>query len=109
MDPLRYVPTEGASFAYLSNSPLVRFKPNSIYSYVPFSQTRGGQNGKFTFTPDANYYGPAVITYTVTDTGDPVGTAGNTLTSAPATVTVTAVPPADGPGFPLTVHAIELL
>src|SRR5206468_2842170 len=36
-------------------------------------------------------------TYTVTDTGDPVGTAGNALTSAPATVAVTVNPVADAP------------
>ena len=56
-----------------------------------------GSNGKFTFTPAADYNGPAVVTYTVTDTGDPAGTSGNARTSSPATFTIDVTPVNDAP------------
>ncbi|QEL20932.1 Ig-like domain-containing protein [Limnoglobus roseus] len=49
------------------------------------------------FTPAANYNGPAAFTYSVTDTGDPAGTAGNARTTGPQTVTVTVTAVNDPP------------
>jgi VCBS repeat-containing protein len=45
-------------------------------------------HGLYQYVPDAGYKGADSFTFTVTDTGDPAGTAGNALTSDPATVSV---------------------
>jgi hypothetical protein len=45
-------------------------------------------HGIYTYTPDAGYRGADSFTFTVTDTGDPVGTPGDTLTGDPATVSL---------------------
>ena len=52
-----------------------------------------------TYTPDDDYYGDDSFTFTVTDTGDPVGTHTHPgdETSAPATVNVTVDPVNDEP------------
>jgi hypothetical protein len=46
-NPLRYYPGDGGSMAILSNSPLVNFKPNSVYSFFTFSQTAAGKDGNY--------------------------------------------------------------
>ncbi|MCC7081093.1 MAG: right-handed parallel beta-helix repeat-containing protein [Burkholderiales bacterium] len=56
-----------------------------------------GLAGGWTYTPDANYFGPDSFTYTVTDRGDPDGSLANVLTSAAATIDITVTPVNDGP------------
>uniref|UniRef100_UPI000A9B5DF0 Ig-like domain-containing protein n=1 Tax=Methylomonas koyamae TaxID=702114 RepID=UPI000A9B5DF0 len=59
-----------------------------------------GSNGLWTYTPDADFQGTDSFTYSVTDRGDPDGSPGNALTSAPATVTITVRPVNDAPRIP---------
>ncbi|MCB2040934.1 MAG: tandem-95 repeat protein, partial [Rhodoferax sp.] len=58
-----------------------------------------GPGGLWTYTPDADFNGVDTFTYTVTDRGDPDGSTGNALVSAPSTVTVTVRPVNDAPRF----------
>ena len=53
-----------------------------------------GSANAFTYTPAAAYLGADSFSFTVTDTGNPVGNLANRKTSAPATVAVTVVDPA---------------
>jgi hypothetical protein len=56
-----------------------------------------GPAGGWTYTPDTDFVGADSFTYTVTDRGDPDGTAANALTSALATVSLTVTAVNDAP------------
>ena len=56
-----------------------------------------GSNNVFLYTPNPNYSGFDTFTFNVLDTGDPAGTPGNTLTSIPASVSISISPVNDTP------------
>ena len=61
--------------------------------------TAGTKTGTFVFTPAPDFNGSSSFTYRVTDTGDPVGTPGNVLSSDIKTITVTVNAVNDAPSF----------
>ena len=65
-----------------------------------------GAAGGWTYTPDADYFGPDSFTYTVTDRGDPDGSLANVLTSAAATIAITVTPVNDGPKLATVIDQV---